>query len=75
MANRGHVQNGCIVLDAPLSLPDGTLIEIVELKSVPGDSRQNWQPLATIAGKDLVDPEAYRQLRESDRAQNILAKP
>jgi len=29
MAYRGHIQNGVVVFDEPISLPDGTSVEVV----------------------------------------------
>jgi hypothetical protein len=75
MSFRGRVQNGSVVLEEPLSLPDGTIVDIQEVPSAAGVIEKNWQALAAVAGHDLVDPDVYRQLRESDRLRNVLAGP
>lgn len=38
MTYRGHVKNGCVQLDAPLDLPDGTTVSVRPLK---GSSRRS----------------------------------
>jgi hypothetical protein len=46
----------------------GKTVEIVvrEEPEPPQPVPARWQPLQDAAGKDLVDPEAYRRLREVD---------
>ena len=46
----------------------GKTVEII-IQEVPEPGPRplsEWQPLLDAGGKDLVDPEAYRQLREAD---------
>jgi hypothetical protein len=52
MTIRGHIENGNIVLDEPLSVPDGTLVQ-VELLSRGGgpgaeDARSNGEQGQTL---------------------------
>jgi hypothetical protein len=37
-------------------------ITIRELQT-PGDSESGWDALAALAGQDLLDPEAFKELR------------
>ena len=50
----------------------GKRVEIIvreELDLSP-EELARWQPLIDIAGKDLIDPEVYKQYREFDRQHN-----
>jgi hypothetical protein len=43
----------------------GKTVEIIVLEepAAEADSEKDWQPLFEAAGQDLVDPEAYKELR------------
>jgi hypothetical protein len=60
-----------------LTLPElqsliGRKVEIIirDLSEPPGPSIP-WESLQCLAGHDLVDPDAYRQLRDLDRQQHM----
>ena len=36
MTKKGHVQNGGVVLDEPLDLPDGTVVVLLPVSLPPG---------------------------------------
>jgi hypothetical protein len=50
----------------------GKRVEIIVLEEAAPESSgmDRWQPLIDAAGKDLVDPEVYKQYREFDRQHN-----
>ncbi len=61
MPYKGHVENGVIVLDEPVSLEDGTEVQ-VEVSGVPTDGGENaglslTQRLAGVVGKARSLPE------------------
>jgi hypothetical protein len=69
-ALRAHVENGRVVLDDPVDLPDGTVVEIEGLSVVDADDdftpeerqkilRGIEQGLADIARGEYVDAEAF----------------
>ena len=35
MAYRGHIENGTVVLDEPVAVPEGTAVTVEPLESVP----------------------------------------
>ncbi len=54
MTYQGHVEKGCVVLDAPLSLPDGSKVEVVLLEQHANDEiniSASRQKLMEFAGK------------------------
>jgi hypothetical protein len=60
-----------------LKLPElkpliGRKVEII-VREVAGQATNHpWDGLESLAGKDLVDPDAYQRLREFDRSQESL---
>jgi hypothetical protein len=50
----------------------GKRVEIIVLEEpAPSVSeKERWQPLIDAAGKDLIDPEAYKRYGEYDRQHN-----
>ncbi len=59
-----------MVRSETLHLPEikplvGKAVEIIVLEEPQATetSGKDWQPLFDLAGKDLIDPEAYKQLR------------
>jgi len=60
-----------------LTLPElqpliGRKVEIIIRDlSEPSVPRNPWESLQSLAGQDLVDPDAYRQLRDLDRQPHI----
>ena len=61
MAYMGHVENGAIVLDEPVALPDGAAVTIelaVVLPRVDGDSGRSFtERFAEVLGKAQSLPE------------------
>jgi hypothetical protein len=51
----------------------GKTVEIIVREDVPGPETipDRWRALADAAGKDLVDPEVYKEYREFDRARGL----
>jgi hypothetical protein len=68
MSIQGHVQNGVVVFDESVSLPEGTrvIVEPVPTAEIPG--RGDWAA-ALQAARDLenYDFDAWRKQREADR--------
>jgi len=59
---------------ATLNLPEllplvGRQVEIIIREVEPAESDDPWAGLKALAGQDLVDPDAYKQLRELDLRQ------
>jgi predicted DNA-binding antitoxin AbrB/MazE fold protein len=51
MSFTGHVQNGVIVLDDPVTLPEGTEVEVA-VRDATADSRPSlWDRLKDVVGK------------------------
>ena len=55
-----------------LTLPElrsflGQQVEITVTETAAAAVEDRWKPLFDIAGKDLIDPEAYKEQREYDR--------
>ena len=73
MQFRGHVEKGMVVVDEPVPFADGTPVHILAVP--PSAAQQDWQPLIEAAGQNLVDPNAYKELRAFDQQHNVLAKP
>jgi hypothetical protein len=46
MTFRGHVQNGVVLLDEPLTLPDGTLVEVRVASSASAPTPETPGPTA-----------------------------
>ena len=67
MSIQGHVQNGVVVFDESVSLPEGTrvIVEPVPTAEIPG--RGDWAA-ALQAARDLenYDFDAWRKQREAD---------
>jgi hypothetical protein len=64
---RGVVRGGQVVLDAPLDLPDGTVVAISELASSPPEA-DKLKMLTLLNRLDLLDYPDWRQKVEPDRA-------
>lgn len=47
----------------------GKKVEIIVRDISAQSSSDRWDALIALAGQDLVDPDAYRQLRDLDRTQ------
>ena len=54
MAYRGHIENGTVVLDEPVNIPEGTVVEVVPVVAenrAEGDaSRRNWKGIFRNTG-------------------------
>lgn len=64
MSPEGHIENGRVVLDEPVSLPNGTrlCVETVgERDTVP--ARGQYDEFSELAGLGVVDTEALKALR------------
>jgi len=60
-----------------LTLPElrplvGKRVEIIVRDISAQSSVEPWDALFALAGQDLVDPDAYRQLRDLDRNQQPI---
>jgi hypothetical protein len=55
----------------------GKTVDIIVLEDTASEagSRDRWQPLMDAAGKDLVDPEVYKQYREADQRRADRTSP
>lgn len=59
MSYRGHVENGVIVLDEPVDLPDGTVVEFRPVNLPAGQHHPDVERFAGVIGKDLGGEEEY----------------
>lgn len=59
MAHKGHVENGAIVLDEPVDLPDGTVVELRPVSMPPGRHHPDVERFAGVIGKDSGGEEQY----------------
>jgi len=65
MPYRGHVENGVIVADDPVSLPDGTVVEFRPLKALNARHHPDVERFAGIIPPDVdVEKEYYECLRK-----------
>lgn len=51
MTYRGHIKNGQVVLDEPVSLSEGMPVDIVVQDSAPSGESSIWDDLLEFAGK------------------------
>jgi len=51
MTYRGHVQNGSVVLDLPVTLSEGTKVEVAVVESAepPREAKSIWELVAEIS--------------------------
>lgn len=57
MTYKGHVENGAVVLDEPVALPEGTPVEVALVKRL-GDERPHFRKaIMAFAGKVTGLPE------------------
>jgi hypothetical protein len=61
---KGVVRNGQVVLDEPVDLPDGTVVEITADTHADADKRAM---LAVLNRLDLIDDPDWRAKVEADR--------
>ena len=59
MVYKGHVENGVIVLDEDVTLPEGTTVEINSLRLPPELKNSTRHPFAGIIPVDLDLKKAY----------------
>jgi len=54
MAYRGHIENGTVVLDEPVAVPEGTAVTVepvvAENRGEGGASRRNWRGIFRNTG-------------------------
>lgn len=55
MTQKGHVRNGGIVLDEPLNLPDGTVVELLPVSLPAGRHHPDVERFAGIISRDAGD--------------------
>ena len=51
MVFRGHIENGCVVLDEPATLANGLQVEVRVVDSIPGPNGKARRPWLDFAGK------------------------
>ena len=63
MSFTGHVQNGVVVFDEPVTLPEGTVVEVA-VRDATSDSRPSlWDRLKDVVGKaDGLPPDASARI-------------
>ena len=71
MSLPGHVQNGVVVFDAPVPLPDGTKVSISPIAQPPAarPGTRDWKAAATAAQslrETGYDFDAWQSQREFD---------
>lgn len=65
MVHKGHVENGVIVLDEPLDLPDGMVVEVRPASQSAGRHHPDVERYAgVIAGDSADENRYYEHLRE-----------
>jgi hypothetical protein len=67
MSFQGHIEDGLVVLDEPLSLPNGT---VVRIEPVEG-SREK----AESAGPVVADTDEPPTIQQMAQARKVFAKP
>lgn len=69
MPYRGHIENGAVVLDEPVDIPEGTpvTVEPVATESRPGDitSRRNWKGIYRNTGPVPSEADIAEMRREA----------
>jgi len=62
MTYRGHVENGSVVLDSPVTLSEGTKVEVavVEGAEPPRDAKSIWELAREISAS--VPPEEWEKM-------------
>lgn len=59
MPHRGHVENGVIVLDDPLDLPEGTVVECWPLRPAPGHHHPDVERFGGVLAQSDLGEEDY----------------
>jgi len=68
MPYKGHVENGVIVADEPVALPDGTIVEFRPVTAPAGRHHPDVERLAGIIPPDIVERDEYfEHLRKKHR--------
>jgi hypothetical protein len=67
MSFQGHIENGVVVLDEPLSLPNGTAVRIEPVES----SREKIESLGPVVA-NTAEPHTVQQMAQ---AWNAVARP
>lgn len=67
MSLEGHIENGRVVFDEPVSLPNGTQVrvEVVEANGAPTPGR--YDAFFSLAGQNVIDADAIKKLRDASR--------
>ncbi len=61
MVYKGHVENGVIVLDDPVDLPDGTAVEFHPVDSAKGQHHPDVERFAGVIPADVDVEEGYHE--------------
>lgn len=67
MSLQGHIENGVVVLDEPLSLPNGTVVR-VEPVEASREKAGAWGPV-------VADTDQPRTMQQMAQAWKAVAKP
>ena len=63
MSLTGHVQNGVVVFDEPVTLPEGTVVEVAVRDSASDTPPSLWDRLHNVVGKaDGLPPDASNRI-------------
>jgi hypothetical protein len=54
MSSQGHIENGVVVFDEPVAIPEGTLVRVETTAPTP-TTRHTPVPNAVAAGVDLLE--------------------
>ena len=65
MGQKGHIQNGGVVLDEPVDLPDGTVVELLPISLPAGKHHPDVERFAGVMDKSSGnDRDEYRKRLE-----------
>ena len=64
MSHKGHVEKGVVVLDEPMDLPDGTVVELRPISLPPGQHHPDVERFAGVIRKDIGEGEYSEYLRK-----------
>ena len=68
MSFMGRVENGVVVFDQPVSIPEGTTVRVEPILDATPPTKRDWDAaMQAVRDLDGYDFDAWRQQRDYDR--------
>ncbi len=67
MSLEGHIENGRVVFDEPVSLPNGTPVRVEVVQGAAPSTPGRYDAFFSLAGQDVIDADAIKKLRDASK--------